>query len=125
MNYTHKYAMQLNEEIVSHEDTYNIILDSQKLYVLRFDGVKMTKNFLGNPDSRTPFFKTMKETLQCFMENNLNNTLTYAECTDLVLSIIFYDTWDGKLPEVLTSDSLSSMIGGLLAKDDSNSSNSN
>ncbi len=57
--------------------------------------------------------------------NNLNNTLTYAECTDLVLSIIFYDTWDGNLPEVLTSDSLSGMIGGLLAKDDSNSSNSN
>ena len=53
--------------------------------------------------------------------NNLNNTLTYAECTDLVLSIIFYDTWDGKLPEVLTSDSLSGMIGGLLAKDDTTS----
>ena len=78
MNYTHKYAMQLNEEIVSHEDTYNIILDSDKLYVLRFDGVRMTKNFLGNPDSRTPFFKTMKDTLQCFMENNLNLKFAYS-----------------------------------------------
>lgn len=52
--------------------------------------------------------------------NNLNNTLTYAECTDLVLSIIFYDTWDGELPDVLTSDSLSSMIGGLLNNETAN-----
>lgn len=45
---------------------------------------------------------------------NLSNTMSYAECTDLVLSIIFYDTWDGKLPEVLTSDSLSAMIGSMI-----------
>ncbi len=43
-----------------------------------------------------------------------SGTMTYKECTDIVLSIIFYDTWDGKLPEVLTNDSLSSMIGGLI-----------
>lgn len=40
--------------------------------------------------------------------------LTYRESAELVLSIVFYDTWDGKLPEVLTSDSLSSMIGSLI-----------
>ena len=57
--------------------------------------------------------------------NNLNNTLTYSECTDLVLSIIFYDTWDGVLPEVLTSDSLSGMIGGLLTNGESSSNNTN
>lgn len=45
---------------------------------------------------------------------NTANTMSYKECTDIVLSIIFYDTWDGKLPEVLTSDSLSSLIGGLI-----------
>lgn len=44
-----------------------------------------------------------------------NTGLTYEESADLVLSIVFYDTWDGKLPEVLTSDSLSSMIGGLIS----------
>lgn len=54
---------------------------------------------------------------------DLGNTLTYAECTDLVLSIIFYDTWDGKLPEVLTSDSLSGLIGGLLTDNNTTSSN--
>lgn len=43
-----------------------------------------------------------------------NGVMTYKECSDIVLSIIFYDTWDGKLPEVLTSDSLSGLIGGLI-----------
>lgn len=52
---------------------------------------------------------------------SLGSTLTYKECTDLVLSIIFYDTWDGKLPEVLTSDSLSGLIGGLLTDSNNNS----
>lgn len=47
---------------------------------------------------------------------NTNQTLSYEECSSLVLSIVFYDTWDGQLPEVLTSDSLSSMIGSLIGK---------
>ena len=49
------------------------------------------------------------------LEANANGTLTYKECTDIVLGIIFYDTWNGELPEVLTSDSLSAMIGGLIS----------
>lgn len=42
------------------------------------------------------------------------SNLTYEQSADLVLSIVFYDSWDGKLPNVLTSDSLSSLIGSLL-----------
>lgn len=49
------------------------------------------------------------------LEANAGGTLTYKECTDIVLGIIFYDTWNGELPEVLTSDSLSAMIGGLIS----------
>ncbi len=55
--------------------------------------------------------------VQALIDNlyeNTSSTMTYKECTDIVLSIIFYDTWDGKLPEVLTSDSLSSLIGSLI-----------
>lgn len=48
--------------------------------------------------------------------SNTGQTMSYKECTDIVLSIIFYDTWDGKLPEVLTSDSLSSLIGSLITQ---------
>ena len=46
----------------------------------------------------------------------VSSNLTYKESADLVLSIVFYDTWDGKLPDTLTSDSLSSLIGSLITK---------
>ena len=105
MNYTHKYAMQLNEEIVSHEDTYNIILDSQKLYILRFDGVRMTKNFLGNPELRTPFFKTMKEMLQKFMENNLNLKFAYSFSDEIsiLLSKEVLEEYDYRLEKIISN----------------------
>ena len=48
---------------------------------------------------------------------NMQGTLTYEQCSEMVLSIVFYDSWDGKLPEVLTSDSLSSMIGSLITNE--------
>lgn len=42
------------------------------------------------------------------------STLSYEQCAEIVLQTIFYEKWDGKLPEVLTSDSLSSLIGSLI-----------
>ena len=41
--------------------------------------------------------------------------LTYEQCAEIVLQTIFYETWNGELPEVLTSDSLSSLIGSLIS----------
>ena len=46
--------------------------------------------------------------------DNMQGTLTYEQCSTMVLPIVFYDSWNGELPEVLTSDSLSSMIGSLI-----------
>lgn len=43
-------------------------------------------------------------------------SLTYEQCAEIVLQTIFYENWDGKLPEVLTSDSLSSLIGSLIGE---------
>lgn len=42
-------------------------------------------------------------------------TLTYAQCADTILSIVFYNSWNGVLPTTLTSDQLSALIGALLA----------
>ena len=42
------------------------------------------------------------------------SSLSYEQCAEIVLQTIFYEKWDGKLPEVLTSDSLSSLIGFLV-----------
>lgn len=42
------------------------------------------------------------------------SSLTYEQCAEIILQTIFYETWNGELPEVLTSDSLSTLIGGLI-----------
>jgi len=42
-------------------------------------------------------------------------TLTYSQCADTILSIVFYNSWNGVLPTTLTSDELSALIGTLIA----------
>lgn len=57
------------------------------------------------------------EKIKAMIDNlyeNLQETMTYKECTDIVLGIVFYDIWNGELPGVLTSDSLSALIGSLI-----------
>ena len=49
-------------------------------------------------------------------------TLSYNECAQIVLSIIFYDTWNGILPEVMTGEALEGLIGGLISKTTSTNS---
>lgn len=66
-------------------------------------------------EASSAYVEQIKGMIDNLYENS-NQQLTYNQCSDLVLSIVFYDTWDGKLPEVLTSDSLSSMIGSLITK---------
>lgn len=46
--------------------------------------------------------------------NKYQASLSYEQCAEIVLQTIFYEKWDGKLPEVLTSDSLSGLIGSLI-----------
>ena len=43
-------------------------------------------------------------------------TLTEKEVATIVLQTIFYETWDGKLPEVVTGDALESLLGSLVVK---------
>lgn len=74
-----------------------------------------------NAETATAYTTKIMEMIDTMKANSL---LSYKESADLVLSIVFYDTWDGKLPEVLTSDSLSSMIGGLITNDDVNNEDS-
>ncbi|MCB9498759.1 MAG: hypothetical protein H6687_02590 [Bacillales bacterium] len=45
------------------------------------------------------------------------NSMTYADAATVVLQIVFYEKWDGVLPSVLTSDSLSALIGSLISGD--------
>jgi len=43
-------------------------------------------------------------------------TLTFEQCADTILSIVFYNSWNGVLPATLTSDELSALIGALISK---------
>ncbi len=43
-------------------------------------------------------------------------TLTEIEVAQIVLQTVFYETWNGELPQVVTGDSLEAIIGGLLTK---------
>ena len=55
------------------------------------------------------------EKINAMIENIQTSTgMSYNDSASLVLSIVFYDTWNGELPQVLTSDSLSALIGSLI-----------
>ena len=70
-------------------------------------------------EASAAYVQSIKDMIDA-LYNNSNNVLTYEQCSNLVLSIVFYDTWDGVLPEVLTNDNLSAMIGGLISGTDKN-----
>ena len=73
----------------------------------------ITKVGSANGEAANAYVDKVKAMIDNLYEN-CNDSLTYKECTDIVLGIIFYDTWNGELPQVLTSDSLSALIGSLL-----------
>ena len=75
-------------------------------------------------EASSAYVEQIKAMIDGLYENSAQ-TLTYEECSELVLSIVFYDTWDGVLPEVLTSDSLSGMIGGLITKGETETPSTN
>lgn len=65
-------------------------------------------------DAASGYIRKVEEMINNLF-TSMDGQITYSEATELVLSIVFYNTWDGKLPEVLTSDSLSGLIGGLIS----------
>lgn len=68
-----------------------------------------------NGEAESAYIEKIMEMIDNLYDE-LGGTLTYAECASIVLNIIFYNTWDGKLPEVMTGDALEGLIGGLLAQ---------
>lgn len=104
INYSHKFAMKLNNEMLPYEAKFNLKLDEDKYYVIRFDGVKMTKHFLGKEEARVPFFKTMKQTLADFMlENpNLKFAYSYADEISVFLSKEALEEYEYRIEKILS-----------------------
>lgn len=82
----------------------------------------ITQEGTAQGEAASAYINKIKGMIDSLYEN-MHDTLSYKDCSQMVLSIIFYDTWDGKLPEVLTSDSLSSMIGSLISSNSYNQEN--
>ena len=104
INYSHRFAMKLNSEMLPKEAKYNITLDQNKYYVLRFDGVKMTKNFLSKEELRVPFFKTMKNTISEFMSlnSNLKFAYSYADEISVLLTKEALDEYEYRLEKIIS-----------------------
>lgn len=106
-NYTHGYATAVNRKYKLLESKYDINLDFDKKYVLRFDGVKMTKSFMPQEDNKALFLKTMAETIRRFISEFNDFKFCYSYCdeisfllNDKILSKYSYRTQ--KLLSVLT-----------------------
>ena len=106
-----KLTAEANLITSNNEAEIQKILAEAAAYAIEVEGT-------AKGEASAAYVKSIKAMIDVLYENS-QNTLTYEQCSELVLSIVFYDSWDGKLPEVLTNDNLSAMIGGLIADKDS------
>lgn len=87
MNYTHGQALKLNRFMQQYEEKYNYTFDKGKFYILRLDGVHMTRNFIGKPEVRKHFMQTMKLTLRLFMQQNKEFRFAYSYSDEISLLV--------------------------------------
>lgn len=106
-NYTHGYAMAVNRKYKLLESKYDINLDYDKKYILRFDGVKMTKSFMPQDDNKALFLKTMSDTIKLFITEfpDFKFCYSYSDEISLLLNekiLTKYSHRTQKLLSVLT-----------------------
>ena len=104
-----KLEAEANRITANNESEVKKILADAEAYAIKQEGNAQGEAASAYVDSVVGMVDALYE--------NMQGTLTYEQCSEMVLSIVFYDSWDGKLPEVLTSDSLSSMIGSLITNE--------
>lgn len=84
-NYSHGYAVAINRKYKLLESKYDLNLDNDKKYILRFDGVKMTKTFMSEEKNKTIFLKTMSDTIEIFMLEFPELSFCYSYCDEISL----------------------------------------
>ncbi len=104
MIYTHRKAEKLNEKLHPFEQRYDILLDKGKNYILRLDGVNMTKNFLGKKDVRSLFLKTMRQTMQLLFnqEPKLKFAYSYSDEISILLEESVLNDYDYRLEKIVS-----------------------
>lgn len=90
--------------MVINEEKYDITLDKDKVYVLRFDGVHMTKNFLGKQEFKIPFLKTMSQTLSLVMNEHkeLKFAYSYSDEISIVLEDTILEKYEYRLEKIIS-----------------------
>ena len=87
-NYSYGYAMHLQKPFKEKEKELEISLNKYEYYIIRFDGVEMTKAFkIKNKAINVPFFETMKKALYCFVEKYPEIILAYSFSDEI--SVLF------------------------------------
>lgn len=104
MFYSHAMAEQMNNDIKKYEDKYNFVLDINKICVLRFDGVGMTRAFMANYDSKQAFLQTMKDTVAIFMksETDIYFAYSYSDEISILLEKSAYTRFKGRGEKLLS-----------------------
>lgn len=103
-NYSHKYAENINNKFKDNEIKYNVFLENNKYYVLRLDGVKMTKSFVGSDKNRKIFYKTMKNTIELFFESEVElfTCYSYSDEISFILNDEFLKKYDYRIEKILS-----------------------
>lgn len=102
--YSHSYAENLNLRVKLNEEKFNTHLEKDTHYVIRLDGVGMTKSFYSKPDYKRAFMHTMRDTLQMFMqsENSLRFAYTYSDEISIYLEETFLNKYTYRTEKILS-----------------------
>ncbi|MDE5714897.1 MAG: tRNA(His) guanylyltransferase Thg1 family protein, partial [Anaeroplasmataceae bacterium] len=87
-NYCHNHAVNLYQPFKILEKEFNLSLEPNSYYILRFDGKSMTKDYkIKNEPINDVFFKTMKETFKQFCLNKLSIIFAYSFSDEISILI--------------------------------------
>lgn len=113
--YSYALASRRNEIFKNKETPYKLQLESEKFYVMRFDGKGMTKGFKIKYNALNKiFFKTMKLTFTSFVKKYTNIIFAYSFSDEI--SILF-KAEKGEDNIFSRGEKLLSLMSGQLALD--------
>ncbi len=86
--YSYGYALKLYEPFKNDEEKFNYKFEKDKLYIVRFDGKHMTRDFKKKKEPiNEDFFKTMKKTFYSFCSSKKNILFAYSFSDEISILI--------------------------------------
>lgn len=110
--YSYGYAKSLNKVFKLKEEEFNITLEKDCYYIIRFDGKNMTAGFkIKGKAINTKFFDTMRNTFYEFCKSTLNVIFAYSFSDEISILI----KGDGKKSDNNRIEKLLSLLSARLA----------